>query len=533
MARIGLLSLCAGVVIVAGPLTWLPHSLGEDRNDAVANALAVQTALTHAKSHLEHANPKAAVYELEKELARINGNREYLAVLREAYRAHIRELRLANQEEQAQQYQRRLLILDPGANLDPVPKTVVAAPAAKPIAREPAKPAVTARAQADDDPFQDDGHTKQARQLVDKAKEEFTKRHYGVASQLFEQACQTDKNLADGCRDYWAYCKLHQVTERLNEENGPVPQGLEQEVRVALAMAPRLEKIANELLKKIEERRGQTNGAAASATAVTAVTPQQLPHVQVTHGAKTPEGWSLAETTNFRVFHTQSQEVAERAAQILEHTRTRMQQKWFAQAGPKWNPKCDVFLHATGEDYSRNTPVPASSPGHSEIKSEGSRIIVRRIHVHMDVPDALTAVLPHETTHVVLAGGFGTYQVPRWVDEGVAVLTEPREKIEKHLHNLPHFLQERQLFGVKQLVQMEEYPDPRYIGPFYAQSVSLVEFLSRQKTPEVFTQFVYEGLRGGYEPALKRIYGFKDFSELEQRWEQYAFGTAAVSTNSQ
>ena len=76
MARIGLFSLCAGVVIVAGPLTWLPKTFGEDRNDAVANALAVQTALTHAKSHLEHAHPKAAVYELEKELSRINGRSE-------------------------------------------------------------------------------------------------------------------------------------------------------------------------------------------------------------------------------------------------------------------------------------------------------------------------------------------------------------------------------------------------------------------------------------------------------------------------
>ena len=46
-------------------------------------------------------------------------------------------------------------------------------------------------------------------------------------------------------------------------------------------------------------------------------------------------------------------------------------------------------------------------------------------------------MLPHEATHVVLAGQFGDQPVPRWADEGMAVLTEPRDKIDRHLRNLP------------------------------------------------------------------------------------------------
>ena len=62
------------------------------------------------------------------------------------------------------------------------------------------------------------------------------------------------------------------------------------------------------------------------------------------------------------------------------------------------------------------------------------------------------------------------------------------------------------------------------VDAFYAESVSLVEFLSRQKGPETFTQFVREGLQNGYEPALQRYYGYQSFAELQQQWLQYTFG---------
>ena len=82
--------------------------------------------------------------------------------------------------------------------------------------------------------------------------------------------------------------------------------------------------------------------------------------------------------------------------------------------------------------------------------------------------------------------------------------------------------QNRELFPVGQLMRLDDYPDPRYVGSFYAESVSLVEFLSKDN-PQVFGRFLHEGLDGGYEPALQKYYGVKDFSELDQRWQQYAF----------
>ena len=66
--------------------------------------------------------------------------------------------------------------------------------------------------------------------------------------------------------------------------------------------------------------------------------------------------------------------------------------------------------------------------------------------LHCDDVNMLVAVLPHETTHTVVAGNFGDQPVPRWADEGMAVLTEPREKIERHLRNLPKYRDDRHCF---------------------------------------------------------------------------------------
>jgi hypothetical protein len=51
---------------------------------------------------------------------------------------------------------------------------------------------------------------------------------------------------------------------------------------------------------------------------------------------------------------------------------------------------------------------------------------------------------------------------------------------------------------------------------------SLVDFLARAKGPRTFAHFLGDGLRGGYEAALRRHYGW-DFDDLEQHWRGRAF----------
>ena len=305
----------------------------------------------------------------------------------------------------------------------------------------------------------------------------------------------------------------HQESGVKNQESGVRGQesdlaDLEKEVGEALVLAPRLEYGRN-LLNEIRNRRRRPD------TSV----------VEYQDQGRNAQGWFVGETTNFRIYHVQSPELARKAAQVAEQTRTQMYNKWFGRVASNWNPKCEIYLYPTGQDYSRATGVPSSSPGHSSFNLDGGRVMGRQIDLPCeDSANLIAAVLPHETTHVVLAGNFGDHVVPRWVDEGVAVLTEPHDKVLRHLVKLPGFYRNRQLLGVRQLVHMDDYPDPRSIDAFYAESVSLVEFLSKQRGPEIFTQFVRDGLQNGYEPALQRYYGYQSLADLEQRWQQYAFG---------
>ena len=147
---------------------------------------------------------------------------------------------------------------------------------------------------------------------------------------------------------------------------------------------------------------------------------------------------------------------------------------------------------------------------------------MRRVDLHCESRNLLTGVLPHETTHVVLAAQFVDQPIPRWADEGMAVLSEPRELVERHLGNLSSSQQNGQTLRLSQLVQLNDYPEPRFISGFYAQSVSLVEYLSSLRGPQEFSQFLRDAQREGYEASLNRHFGIRGFTDLEQRWSQYA-----------
>ena len=503
MARDGLYALlCAGAVSLFGPATPVPAAPGDDRDSTVAAALSVQTAMQQGRDFLQRGDARAAVRVLEEHLPKINGNPTYLALLRDAYRSHVQELKLARQEAEAQRYLQRLQILDPGAALD-------VQPPAKLVARGvPPEPGTDAR----------EGSPK-ARVILTQAEEAFAKKRYREAGMLFAQASEADPAAVAGSRERWAYCKLERVADELNLATGGASlTDLEKEARQALEMTPatnqRLQDFGKQVLAEIDKRR-----AADSASAV-----------KVTHHERGTDGWARAETANFRIFHNQSRELAEQVAQTAERTRATMARKWFGGFKDNWEPRCDVYLYATAKDYSKATGVPSGSPGHSSFKTDGGRVLSRRIDLHCeDAKNMLGAVLPHEATHVVLAGQFGEQPIPRWADEGIAVLTEPREKVDRHLRNLARCKEEVGLFTVKQLMQMPDYPEPRYITVFYAQSVSLVDFLTSKHGPETLTKFLRDAQKGGYEAALKKHYKYNSFDELQQEWNARAFAASPVT----
>jgi hypothetical protein len=503
--------LCASA---AAALVGLPAAGGDDPERRQKNLLAVQVALEKGQEFLQRGDYAAAVAVLEKQIPYIDGNRRYLAALADAYRGHVRRLEQDGRHAEARKYRGFLDILDrPGRGGASAQAPVKPAPVAGPTAR--------GKALDDGDPFaESNGAARRARGLLERAERAFQDGGYDAAGRLYAQAERAEPGCAAGCQERWAYCKLYVVAEALNRPGaGGAPAELEREVRQALRMAPRLERVGQGLIDRLKSGdRGR----------------QAEPAIEVKHTPRQGGGWAVAETRSFRIFHAGGQETAEKVARVAETTRVAMTRKWFGEE-PRypWKPQCDVYLHPTGQGYAKATGAPPTAPGHSTISLDAGRVVSRRIDLRGDDPNLLVGVLPHETTHVVLAGNFGSHHVPRWADEGMAVLSEPRERVELHLRNLPGHRRDGALFSAGELMKMADYPEARRIGPFYAQSVSLVDFLCRKKDPATFTRFLREALDGRYEAALERHYGYHSFAELEREWKDSALGDGSVATVSE
>ena len=77
--------LCAGAVVTAGPTTSA-SSTSDNRDNAIAATLAVQSALQQGRDYLLHGDCRAAVAVLESQLPYINGNQVYLKLLCSSFR---------------------------------------------------------------------------------------------------------------------------------------------------------------------------------------------------------------------------------------------------------------------------------------------------------------------------------------------------------------------------------------------------------------------------------------------------------------
>src|SRR5947207_198078 len=102
MARSAFLPLLVVALAVLASAAWLVADPPAD-DVALKNTLALQRTMQEARYCLQHGNDsKKAVELLEGQLARVNGNGEFLRLLRDAYRVHIRDLYLASQPARAE-----------------------------------------------------------------------------------------------------------------------------------------------------------------------------------------------------------------------------------------------------------------------------------------------------------------------------------------------------------------------------------------------------------------------------------------------
>lgn len=237
--------------------------------------------------------------------------------------------------------------------------------------------------------------------------------------------------------------------------------------------------------------------------------------------AASPVSWQVLETASFRIFHNDAK-LAARAAEAAEAVRASQGARWGSPAArTAWSPRCDLYLYPTPADFAKMTGQPETSPGFSTMGIGGGRVVARRVNLRANHPQLISAILPHEVTHVVLADVFTDLQIPRWADEGMAVLAEPvAEQVGRAVElNAP--LAQGRVFGLDKLMTID-YPAAKDWNLYYAQSVSLTQFLMSQGTPAQFVKFLKDAQRRGPDAALQGAYQIDGVADLDRRWRDHA-----------
>src|SRR5262249_474980 len=127
----------------------------------------------------------------------------------------------------------------------------------------------------------------------------------------------------------------------------------------------------------------------------------------------------------------------------------------------------------------------------------------------------LAGVLPHEVTHAVLAHAAGG-PLPRWADEGAALLSEDKEEQRRHERSLRQILNSGRAMPLRRLFELRDYP--KDVMVLFTQGYSVTRFLVEQQDHPTFLKFVRAGAREGWNKAVQRYYRYANVEELEQAW---------------
>jgi hypothetical protein len=241
---------------------------------------------------------------------------------------------------------------------------------------------------------------------------------------------------------------------------------------------------------------------------------------QTQGAANRPAGrWLVQETANFRIWTPATFKDAAKLPAACEQLRRHLCETWLDGAGDDWSPKCDVIVHSTVTGYVHALgPGSEQSSGCATIEIEPGQVTKRRIDLRCDAADCFDCSLPHELTHVVVAERFTQTRLPRWADEGMAILAEPLAKQQRRRAALERSLARVRPFSAAELTGLADYPAAQRRDAFYGQSASLVAYLIERESPAKFLEFVELSTRETAEKALSKVYGVATLRELDSHW---------------
>ncbi|QJW96014.1 hypothetical protein [Frigoriglobus tundricola] len=514
MTRLATASVCVLLCALAGT--------GADPTP-VEKQLAVQNAIASARKHLDSQNPTEAVAVLEQAVASADGNKVFLALLREAYVSELYQLGKAPNPdaERLAQTRRRLALLGgaPPAPAD-APKPVPAALTAPPTPFTPPDvnptlvtpiPAPASIESPTGDRLLPSGDTPvsqpfpaPARTTITNAIAAFKKENFAEADRLFGTIGAA--KLTPEQKTAWAYCRIKLAADRVNAPacDAGTAAAAAQSVDEALTLITDNAKLlasGRAVLKAAQAKAGsagpvrQAGGTGAPVVAV----------------------GDAIETANFRVV-CGSRDLGDTVSKAAEASRKQIFERWSGPPSGVWQPKCEIVVHATADAYAKATGKPAEMTGHATVRITNGRVTERRVDLWADTA-LVDNALPRELTHVVLTDLFSDKPPPKWALEGMAILAGSPEEIGRYTRTLTRCAREGEVRPLAALFDLNDFPADKITG-FYCQSASVVEYLIKLKGERNFKIFLSDAQRYGTSRALERQYGIEGTPALDAAWKR-------------
>jgi hypothetical protein len=230
-----------------------------------------------------------------------------------------------------------------------------------------------------------------------------------------------------------------------------------------------------------------------------------------------------ARSTNF-VVEAPTPQIAQQVTQYAEQYRREKAQLWLGREMPTWPQPLPI----------RVTVTMGGAGGATSFAFDNGQILHQQMHIEGSLERLLNSVLPHEVTHTVFAHHFRC-PVPRWADEGGAVLSEDDIERDRHDKMVRQILNSGRAIPLRRLLSLREYPNE--VMALYAEGFSVTSFLVGRSSRPAFLNFVGDGMRRGWDAALQTHYQIRNVEELEQAWLTHLRNTrrqpAQLASNTQ
>ncbi len=220
----------------------------------------------------------------------------------------------------------------------------------------------------------------------------------------------------------------------------------------------------------------------------------------------TTQATPVNQTPNFRV-EAPTRRIAQLVAEAAERHRRELARRWLGREIPPWPEPCPIQVKITPDQ---------PHGGATSFQFEGGKVKTQRMVLEGSLENLLANTLPHEVTHTVLAHYFGA-PVPRWADEGAALLSEDEEEQQRYQRHARQILNAPdRAIPLRRLLGLRDYPTD--VMALFAEGYSLTRFLVGQQGRRTFLAFVKQGGRDGWDKAVQTHYHFADVGALEKAW---------------